>query len=103
MKHAGTEARKTILLWFQNIWETGHVPSMWRKAIVIPILKAKKDCKYTTNYRSISLTSIMMKTMERITNNRLQGVLETYRTINQEKAGFRTHRSTSEHVVILSQ
>jgi len=28
LKHAGTEARKTILLWFQKIWKTGHVPSM---------------------------------------------------------------------------
>ena len=36
-------------------------------------------------------------------NNRLQWVLKTNRTINQEQAGFRTHRSTSEHVVKLSQ
>jgi len=45
----------------------------------------------------------MGKTMERIINNRLQWVLETNRTVNQEQAGFRTHRSTSEHVVKLSQ
>ena len=50
LKHAGTEAIKTILLRFQKIFETRHVPSMWRKAIAIPILKGKNDSKYTTNY-----------------------------------------------------
>jgi hypothetical protein len=30
LKHAGKEARISIRMWFQRIWETGIVPSLWR-------------------------------------------------------------------------
>jgi hypothetical protein len=41
--------------------------------------------------------------MERIINTRLNWLLETNNIITNEQAGFRTHRSTSEHIVKLSQ
>ena len=44
-------------MWFQKIWETGVVPSLWKKAIVVPILKADKDPMSTASYRTFSLTS----------------------------------------------
>ena len=43
LKHAGKEARNSIRMWFQKIWEMAVVPSLWKKAIVVPILKADKD------------------------------------------------------------
>jgi potassium voltage-gated channel Eag-related subfamily H protein 8 len=82
---------------------TGVVPSLWKKVIVVPILKADKDPTSTTSYRPISLTSTMGKTMERIINTRLNLVLETNNSIANEQAGFRTNRSTNEHIVKLSQ
>jgi len=44
-------------MWFQKIWETGIVLSLWKKAIVVPILKAGKVCTSTTSHMPISLTS----------------------------------------------
>jgi len=41
--------------------------------------------------------------MERIINTRLNWLLETNNIIANEQAGFRIHRSTSEHIVKLSQ
>ena len=76
---------------FQKIWEMGVVPSLWKKAIVVPIMKADKDPTSTTSYRPISLTSTMGKTMERIINARLNWLLETNNIIANEQAGFRTH------------
>ena len=32
LKHAGKEARTSILRWFQKIWETGIVPSLWKNS-----------------------------------------------------------------------
>ena len=78
------------------------MPSLWEKTVV-PILKADKDPTRTTSYRPISLTSTMGKTMERIINARLNWLLETNNIIANEQAGFRNHRSTSEHIVKLSQ
>ena len=40
--------------------------------------------------------------MERIINTRLNWLLETSNIIANEQAGFRSHRSTSEHIVKLS-
>ena len=86
---------------FQKILETGIVPSLWKKAIVVPILKTGKDPKSTASYRPISLTSAMGKFMERIINTRLNWLLETNIIANQQ-AGFRIHRSTSEHMAKFS-
>jgi hypothetical protein len=97
LKHAAKEARLSIRMWFQKIWETGIAPSLWKKAIVVPILKTGKDPKSTSSYRPISLTSVMGKSMERIINTRLNCLLETNNMIANEQAGFRIHRSTSEH------
>ena len=41
--------------------------------------------------------------MERIINTKLNWLLETNNVIGNEQAGFRIHRSTSEHVAKLSQ
>jgi hypothetical protein len=40
-------------MWFQKIWETGIVPSLWKKAIVVPIMKTGKDPKSTASYRLV--------------------------------------------------
>jgi hypothetical protein len=39
----------------------------------------------------------MGKCMERIINSRLNWLLETNNILANEQAGFRVHRSTSEH------
>jgi len=64
LKHAGKEARTSILRWFHKIWETGIVSSLWKKATVVPVPKTGKDTTSTASYRPISLTSTMGKSME---------------------------------------
>ena len=103
LKHAGKEARTSIRAWFQNIWETGIVPSLWKKTIVVPVLKTGKDPKSTASYRPISLTSTMGKSMERIINTRLNWLLETNNIIANEQAEFRIHRPISEPRAKFSQ
>ena len=56
---------------FNNIWATGETPACWKEATVIPIPKPGKDAKNPSNYRPISLTSCLCKTMERMINKRL--------------------------------
>jgi len=79
------------------------VPSLWKKAIAVPVLKTGKDPTSTASYRPISLTSAMGKSIEWIINTRLNWLLETNNVIANEQAGFRIHRSTGEHVTKLSQ
>lgn len=39
-----SESSKNILLELYNrVWESGKLPSKWKEAIIVPILKAGKD------------------------------------------------------------
>ncbi|GIY05277.1 uncharacterized protein CDAR_203401 [Caerostris darwini] len=66
LKHLGQTAKANLLKFFNIIWTTGCVPSLWRKAIIIPIHKKDKNPEEISNYRPISLTSLMSKTIERM-------------------------------------
>ena len=98
----GPNARNTLLHFFNHIWNT-TVPTHWQKAIIIPLLKRKKSPKDLSNYRPISLTSTIAKIMERMIINRMNWYLEKESIIHPEQAGFRSHRSTEQQVIILSQ
>ena len=50
---------------FNNIWLTGNFPPSWHDAIVMPIPKPGKDHTDPINYRPISLTSCVCKTLEK--------------------------------------
>ena len=49
---------------FNFSFEKGHVPSIWKQANVVPIFK-KGDKSLVTNYRPISLTSVVIKILEK--------------------------------------
>ncbi|KAJ4445002.1 hypothetical protein ANN_06801 [Periplaneta americana] len=42
IKHLGIEAKRTSLVFFNKIWSTGLIPSQWKSAVVIPILKKEQ-------------------------------------------------------------
>ena len=84
---------------FNKIWISGDFPSDWRKAIVIPIPKPGKDPNNPTSYRPIALTSCICKTMERMINRRLVWYLESHNLLTNVQCGFRSRRSTVDHLV----
>ena len=86
---------------FNYIWLTGNVPPSWHDAIVVPIPKPGKDHTDPINYRPISLTSCVCKTLERMVNNRLTWLLETNNLLTNIQGGFRKNRSTVDHLVRL--
>ena len=70
LAHLGMQAKKELPGLFNTSWKTGLIPSIWKKVIVIPILKAGKPRNKGNSYRPISLTSCMCKLMERMVNKR---------------------------------
>jgi potassium voltage-gated channel Eag-related subfamily H protein 8 len=70
LKYLPESAFQTLLDLMNNIWEIGDLPSIWKLANVIPISKPGKDHSETLNYRPITLTSCICKTMERMINAR---------------------------------
>ena len=101
IKHLPDSSLEVLLDLYNNIWETGIFPDAWREAIVIPIPKAGKDTTNPTNYRPISLTSCLCKTMERMINARLVWFLEKNNIITRNQSGFRHRRSTIDQLIRL--
>lgn len=61
---------------FNAIINLGHIPGEWKKANIILLLKPKKDHKYPSSYRPISLLSCLGKVLEKIIKRRLLKELE---------------------------
>ena len=98
----GTQAKKKLLGLFNTSWKTGLIPSIWKKAILIPLLKAGKPRNKGNSYRPISLTNCMCKLMERMVNKRLMWYLERNKILMDEQAGFRQFRSTEDQIAYIA-
>ena len=70
----------------------------WKKVLIVPILKPSKEPKELGSYSPVSLTSVVVKLLERMIANRLYHWLEEKRVINSWQAGFQRGRSTEEQV-----
>ena len=73
---------------------SGKLPQDWVTANVVPIHK-KSDKRLPSNYRPISLTSIIVKVMERIVRRQMVDILNRHNRLSDAQHGFRSHRSTT--------
>ncbi|XP_064462135.1 uncharacterized protein LOC135372457 [Ornithodoros turicata] len=73
------------------------MPSAWKTATIIPILKPGKDSSTPSSYRPIALTSCIGKTFELIVNNRLVHYLEENNCLSEFQCWFRMGCSTTDH------
>ena len=89
LKHIPDSSLSVLLKTFNDIWETGNIPKSWKEATIIPIPKPGKDNTNPNNYRPISLTGCICKTLERMINERLVWYLETNNIITEFQSGFR--------------
>ena len=80
----------TIL--FRRIFSTGEVPELLKTAFFIPIHKGGSRAS-PVNFRPVSLTSHIIKTLERILRVSLVGHLEFYEKMNPNQHGFRNGAS----------
>ena len=72
----GDRGRQRLLDLINLTWTRGEVPSDWRKAEIIPILKRGKPADQILSHRPISLLSTVSKVCERLINRRLMHLLE---------------------------
>ena len=103
IKNLGPKAKELLLHLYNRCWEGEGIPPKWRTAIIKPLLKDGKDPKQTTSYRPISLTSCLGKLLEKIIGDRLVQVLEERGLLNDNQAGFRPGRCTTDQILKLVQ
>ena len=85
---------------FQTSLNSGTVPSDWKKAQVCPLFK-KCDKTDPANYRPISLTCILCKTMEHIIASNLCKHLNLNKILYDLQHGFREKRSCETQLIQL--
>ena len=72
--------------------QSGVLPRDWRRANVTPVFK-KGDKHSPSNYRPISLTSLVVKCLERLVHTRILEFLEANNKLSSHQHGFRKGHS----------
>ena len=79
---------------FNQSLQTGKVPDEWKIADISAIFK-KGDKAKAQNYRPVSLTSIICKTIEKIIRSRIIAHMNSNSLFSKKQYGFISGRSTS--------
>ena len=88
---------------FQLIFDTGIIPSIWKKSIICPILKDPlSDPRIPLNYRGVSLLSCVSKLYTGFINKRLTRYMDENEILEDKQNGFRRNRSCEDHVFSLN-
>ncbi|MCG8048091.1 MAG: hypothetical protein JAY66_20795 [Candidatus Thiodiazotropha taylori] len=85
---------------FQKSLDTGKVPKDWTSAFVCPLFK-KGDTSLASNYRPISLTSILCKVLEHIVSTNVVSHMDKHNLLYDLQHGFRSKRSCETQLVTL--
>ena len=75
-------------------------PSDWKNAVIVPVYKkgSRLDC---TNYRGISLMSVVGKVFARVLNERVKGL--TVDKVPDVQGGFRAGRGCNDQIFAVKQ
>ena len=87
-----------LSLLLQISMDSGTVPSDWKMANITPIFKTGSKL-LPTNYRGISLTSVLCKFTERIISNHITDHLIKYSIISERQHGFFPNRNTVTNLI----
>ena len=77
---------------------TGSLPKDWKIAHIVPIFK-KGNRELTTNYRPISLTSIIGKVMESIVKDAIMVHMSQHNLFSENQHGFLPNKSCTTQLL----
>ncbi len=93
LKDSADIIAESLTVIFNKSMETGIFPDDLKVACISPIYKgeSKTEC---SNYRPISVISVVAKVFEKLVSGQLMEYLETYQLLSECQAGFRKRSST---------
>ena len=103
LKALGPLALAELLAIFNLSFHSTDIPQSWRDAIIIPLLKSGKAASELGSYRPISLTSCVVKLLERMIAERLYFMAESGDWFSSLQAGFRAGRSCEDQILRITQ
>ncbi|KAG8139297.1 hypothetical protein E2320_002060 [Naja naja] len=93
LKLLENSGKKFLLQLFNQIYETGKIPDDWLKSTFVTTPQ-KINAKKCTEYRTISLTSHVLKIFLRIIDSRIYKKIEEH--LNNKRFGFRNNLGTQD-------
>ena len=96
LKHCSKSLAYPLSIMFKLSNNSGLLPTDWKCADIVPVHKKglKNDIE---NYRPISLTSLVMKTFERIIKGEI--ILKTYHLLDERQHGFLSQKSCTTNML----
>lgn len=92
LKSCASELSVPLLIFYRNSLDTGTIPKQLKSANITPIYKGGSRAE-AKSYRPVSLTSHIIKVLERIIVKNMATYLEQNNKMNQDQHGFRSGRS----------
>ena len=92
LKMVSEEIAPVLCVIYQQSYDTGQVPSDWRQANITAVFK-KGDKTNPANYRPVSLTCILRKTMEHVVFDKTMDHLDSNDILVHFQHGFRQNHS----------
>ena len=99
LKNLHSELKKPLYLLFRKSLDEGTVPNDWKMANVSPIHK-KGNKKLTSNFRPVSLTSMVGKLLERLINQAIMTHLSQHNLINDTQHVFLPKRFCQTNLLL---
>ena len=84
---------------FNHSLVTGVIPKAWKAAIIAPIFKGGNQT-LPENYRPVSLTSVVVKLLERVIRNRICAFFNDQDFFNPSQHGFLKGRSCLTNLLV---
>ena len=96
LKNCASSLSYPLSVLFKMSYNSGYIPNEWKLANVVPVFKKGKKSN-VENYRPISLTSLVMKSFERIIRDEL--LRHTSQYLDQRQHGFLANKSCTTNMV----
>ena len=96
LKNCAVSLAYPLSLMFKLSYNSGSLPKDWKLANVVPVHKKGSKDKIE-NYRPISLTSLVMKTFEKILKQEI--LLRTSHLLDERQHGFLRKKSCSTNLI----
>ena len=99
LKAGGNAALMLLHAVLCSPWNTGIIPTDWKRGLVVPLWKGKGDRQDCNNYRGVMLLSVPGKVFARIIIDRVRHHLLEHQRSGQ--SGFTPKRSTVDRILAL--
>jgi len=98
LREAADELAPVVSKLYQHSLNTGTVPKDWRDALIVPVFK-KGEKHQPSNYRPVSLTSVVCKVLEHVVYSSVMRFYDQHHILTEAQHGFRARRSCESQLL----